>query len=146
MRYLITGANGFLAKELKDYWAATDIELITITRQQVDLTDSVAVKDYFANNKFDVVVHTAVRGGRRGDPNSIQQLFDNLKMFDNQLKNNQWISGDFFSICDISLFCMLDFGLQNKQPFDPNLLELNVWYSTMMTLTSTHESKENLEA
>ncbi len=70
----------------------------------------------------------------------------NLKMFDNQLKNNQWISGDFFSICDISLFCMLDFGLQNKQPFDPNLLELNVWYSTMMTLTSTHESKENLEA
>ena len=85
MKYLITGANGFLAKELKDYWETTDIELVTVTRQQVDLTDSVAVRDYFANNKFDVVVHTAVRGGRRSDPNSIQQLFDNLKMFDNLL-------------------------------------------------------------
>ena len=85
MKYLITGANGFLAKELKDYWSTTDIELTTITRQQVDLTNSEAVKNYFANNKFDVVVHTAVRGGRRGDPNSINQLFDNLKMFDNLL-------------------------------------------------------------
>lgn len=85
MKYLITGANGFLAKELKDYWSTTDTKLTTIARQQVDLTDPEAVKNYFANNKFDVVVHTAVRGGRRGDPNSINQLFDNLKMFDNLL-------------------------------------------------------------
>ena len=70
---------------------------------------------------------------------------DNLKIFHNQLKNHRWISGENFSICDISLFCILDFGLQNKQPFDPGLLELNVWYSTMMTRESIYKSKENLE-
>ena len=69
----------------------------------------------------------------------------NLKMFDNQLKGNQWIGGNSFSICDISLFCILDFGLQNKQPFGSNLLELNVWYSTMMTRESIYESMASLE-
>ncbi len=70
---------------------------------------------------------------------------DRLKIFDNQLKDNPWIAGDYFSICDISLFAILDFGLHNKQPFDSSLLRLNVWYSTMMTRDSTHESKLNLE-
>ena len=70
---------------------------------------------------------------------------DRLKIFDDQLKDNQWIGGDDFSICDISLFSILDFGLHNKQSFDSSLLRLNVWFSTMMTRDSTHESKLNLE-
>lgn len=70
---------------------------------------------------------------------------DRLKIFNDQLKHYPWIGGDYFSICDISLFSILDFGLQNKQPFDSSLLRLNVWYSTMMTRNSTHESKLNLE-
>ena len=70
---------------------------------------------------------------------------DRLKIFNDQLKKHPWIGGDYFSICDISLFSILDFGLQNKQPFDSSLLRLNVWYSTMMTRNSTHESKLNLE-
>ena len=70
---------------------------------------------------------------------------DRLKIFNDQLKNYPWIGGDYFSICDITLFSILDFGLKNKQPFDSSLLKLNVWFSTMMTRDSTHESKINLE-
>ncbi len=70
---------------------------------------------------------------------------DRLRIFDDQLKDNPWIGGEHFSICDISLFTILDFGLHNKQPFDSSLLRLNVWYSTMMTRDSIHESKLNLE-
>ena len=70
---------------------------------------------------------------------------DRLRIFNDQLKNYPWIGGDHFSICDITLFSILDFGLKNKQPFDSSLLKLNVWFSTMMTRDSTHESKLNLE-
>ena len=56
MKILITGANGFIGRNL-----ATALELehevIKLTRQTVDLTDKTAVDEYFKDKKFDVILH-----------------------------------------------------------------------------------------
>ena len=66
----------------------------------------------------------------------------NLKIIDKLIRNQMWVCGDWFSLSDIILFCALDFGEEVGQPIDTTLLNLNVWFSTMMTRDSVHESRE----
>lgn len=81
MKILITGANGFLGKELQEYYSSSNHEIITKTRKELDLTNFVKVQDFLKKNKFDVVVHTAVKGGKRNDIDDIDVLHKNMKMF-----------------------------------------------------------------
>ena len=66
----------------------------------------------------------------------------NLEIIDKLIGDSLWICGNWFSLSDILLFCALDFGEEVGQPIDARLLNLNVWFSTMMTRNSVHESKE----
>jgi dTDP-4-dehydrorhamnose reductase len=63
MRILITGANGFIGRNLAA--ALTEYEVTKLTRQTVDLTDREAVNNFFKGKSFDVVLHCAMVGGRR---------------------------------------------------------------------------------
>lgn len=63
-KVLITGANGFIGKNLKEL-LATKYKVFAITRQELDLLDTVSVAKFFKNKHFDVVIHTAVVGGKR---------------------------------------------------------------------------------
>jgi len=85
MKYLITGANGFLAKELKEYFAGLEskVELILTNRSTLDPTNFKQVENFFSNNQVDVVIHTAVKGGKRGRQDTEQDYNDNIAMFDN---------------------------------------------------------------
>ena len=85
MRILITGGSGFLAKELKKYWAASANEVVLASRTELNLVDREKVKAYFKNNYFNVVIHTAIRGGKRDHKENIQDFYDNLEMFNNLL-------------------------------------------------------------
>ena len=65
----------------------------------------------------------------------------NLYIIDKLVENQTWICGDWFSLSDIILFCALDFGTTVGQPIDTGLLNLNVWFATMMTRESVHLSR-----
>ena len=65
----------------------------------------------------------------------------NLMIIDQLIENRTWICGDWFSLSDILLFCALDFGASVGQPIDTGLLNLNVWFATMMTRESVHLSR-----
>jgi GDP-L-fucose synthase len=86
MKILITGANGFIGRNL-----ATALELehevIKLTRQTVDLTDKTAVDEYFKDKKFDVILHCAMVGGRRSIKDGPEVLWANLAMFYNLISN-----------------------------------------------------------
>jgi nucleoside-diphosphate-sugar epimerase len=73
MNILITGANGFIAKHLKNHFKA-DHEIFTISRKaeadglssndyEIDLSDVNFVKEYFSEDRFkhkmDVIIHCA---------------------------------------------------------------------------------------
>lgn len=86
-KVLITGGQGFigrnLVKGLKD-----EFEIISISRLDFDLTNRQATDEYFKNKKFDIVIHTAIKGGSRfGFPNDPYVLEDNLMMYYNLLAN-----------------------------------------------------------
>ena len=87
MRILITGAKVYIGKTLRN--ALRDTHYVTaITRKEVDLTDAVAVKEFFKNSHFfDVVIHCAVAGGSRLTKDDWNVMDQNLTMYYNLLAN-----------------------------------------------------------
>jgi GDP-L-fucose synthase len=86
MRILVTGGNGYIAKSI--YNSLHKIYNTTsITRKDFDLEDTEAVNNWFKDKTFDVVIHTAIKGGSRLkiEDQSIENT--NLKMFNNLLIN-----------------------------------------------------------
>ena len=84
LNILITGRSGFLGKELesklKDHY-----NILNINR--FDVTDPALVEKTLTDNDIDIIIHTAAKGGKRGDQDSMQNLIDNLLMFENLVSN-----------------------------------------------------------
>ena len=77
-RVCVLGAAGFVGKNL-----LRDTNWTGVTRQELDLTDPEAVKEYFKNHEYDVVIHCAVIGGSRLRPDDGEVFYKNLLMFEN---------------------------------------------------------------
>lgn len=78
MRVCVLGAAGFVGKNL-----LRDTDWVGVTRQELDLTDPEAVKEYFEKHEYDVVIHCAVIGGSRLRPDDGEVFYKNLLMFEN---------------------------------------------------------------
>ena len=89
MNILITGGNGYIAKSIsKGLWECSDRTNITsITRKDFDLTDRNATNNWFKNQYFDVIIHTAVAGGSRLKKDNGDIFYQNIQMFYNLLNN-----------------------------------------------------------
>ncbi len=77
-RVCVLGAAGFVGKNL-----LRDTDWVGVTRQELDLTDPEAVKEYFRKHEYDVVIHCAVIGGSRLRPDDGEVFYKNLLMFEN---------------------------------------------------------------
>ena len=82
MNILITGCKGFLAKELITYFS-NDHTVIKTDRATLDPTNYKNVEQFFNKQIVDVVIHTAIKGGKRNDPKDINNFFTNTRMFEN---------------------------------------------------------------
>ena len=95
MKILITGGNGYIAtslfNKLKDKY-----EITYISRNTFDLTDTEATCKWFNYKYFDVVIHTAINGGRRIKVDGDEVKKNNLDMYYNLVLNqnhyNKFIS------------------------------------------------------
>jgi len=85
LKVLITGGNGNLANIIKqnlhNYYSFT-----LLTRRDVNMLNFSEIKSYFENNKFDVVIHTAICGGRRTKEETGEITHANILMFENLMK------------------------------------------------------------
>ena len=84
LNILITGPNGFLAKELSDYFSDKHN---LVHRMRFDVRYERWVEHVLEHNEVDVVIHTATKGVNRHKDNTLQDLSDNLGMFDNLIKH-----------------------------------------------------------
>lgn len=85
MKILITGGNGFVGRSLTAN--LTDFDVVSITRKDLDLKNTHEVNNFFNEKYFDVVIHTAVRGGSRLFVDDSDVIYDNIVMYHNILSN-----------------------------------------------------------
>ena len=86
MKILITGGNGYVAKSLHRA-LSNKYDVVSITRKDFDLTNRQLTDQWFQDKYFDVVIHTAIKGGSRLTEDSGEVFYQNLKMFYNLFYN-----------------------------------------------------------
>ena len=122
MKILITGCNGFLGREFSEYFSKH--ELFLANRQNLDLSSGDTVDNFFNNNEVDMVLHTAIEGGRRTQIDTYDTMCKNLIMFGNIIKHvdkfklmiNFGSGAEFDRRRDISLLCEQD--ISDSWPID----------------------------
>lgn len=87
MKILITGGNGFLAKNISK--KLTGHEILNISRSDFDLRNSEDVKNFIKHKYFDLILHTAIVGGSRLNPDSKEIVYDNIIMLTNLLSHKK---------------------------------------------------------
>jgi len=89
MNILITGGNGFIAKNLSEN-LSYKYKLFICNRIDLDLLDQSKVFDYFKEKKIDVVIHTATYDAapKHSTKDYTKVLEYNLKMFFNIVRCN----------------------------------------------------------
>jgi len=86
VRILITGGNGNLSEIIKKH-LSNENEITSISRNDVDISNYNEVKNYFSKNTdFDILIHTAIVGGRRTKEENYDVVYNNLLMFENMIK------------------------------------------------------------
>jgi UDP-glucose 4-epimerase len=86
MRVLLTGGRGFIGRNLFEHLTQVH-EVLAPTHAELDLTDNYAVDAWFRTHEVDAVVHGAVRPGHRAAEDPSRQLWSNLRMFFNIVRN-----------------------------------------------------------
>lgn len=84
LKILITGGNGNIAKIIKKN--LSDIFNITnLSRTDLNVLNLKDIEEYLNNNEYDILVHTAILGGRRTKEENGDVTHYNLLMFENLL-------------------------------------------------------------
>jgi len=86
MTILLTGGSGFIGKNINEMLGKR-YDILAPGSRELDLSDEVAVEDYFRKNEIDIVVHSAVRPGHRNAKDPSSQLYLNTRMFFNIIRN-----------------------------------------------------------
>ena len=119
-KILITGSNGYIARNLIQY--LSDYELVCINRSHFDMTDFDKVHKFFKNNFFDTVIHTCTIGGSRLQEDDQNVFINNFKMHQNIMYNHEFYNKyvSFGSGEELDKSRNIDFtvDLQNSFPLD----------------------------
>lgn len=122
MNILITGAHGFIGRNLYNLLRRYN-NVYSLTRKEADLLDSDSVNNYFIKNKifFDLVIHTAIQGGRRNIYDNKDIVYDNILMIYNLLRNQNYFQNIISFGSGAELDRRYDINPQNinRYPIDP---------------------------
>jgi len=86
MKILITGGNGNIAQMIKRNLNSSTYEITTLSRNELNILNSNDIKTYLMVHKFDILVHTAIVGGRRTKEETSDVFYNNILMFENIIK------------------------------------------------------------
>jgi len=86
MKILVTGASGFIGRNVVEYLRERH-EVLAPPHRELELTDDRAVRTWLRAHPVDAVVHGAVRPGHRNAADPSNQLWTNLRMLFNLTRN-----------------------------------------------------------
>lgn len=82
-KILLTGGSSFVGKNLRESYLAEKYDISAPRSFELNLSDRSAVIKYFQHNKFDAVIHSAIKPGHRNAGSLEGFMETNLAMFDN---------------------------------------------------------------
>ena len=85
MRVLITGGNGNIAKMIKNN-LSNFYDITNPNHNELDILDYIKLKNFLENNNFDILIHTAILGGRRIKEETGEVFYKNILMLENLLQ------------------------------------------------------------
>lgn len=85
---LITGASGFIGRNLNEFFHHRKFEIFSPTHKELDLLSQRSVDTFFNENAVDYVIHCANVGGNRKF-SGIGIVEKNVRMFCNLTKNSE---------------------------------------------------------
>jgi len=90
MKLLITGGNGFIARNLVEQ--LHEYQILSPNSKELDLTNQYTVLEYLKKNKFDVIIHTATYDAapKHSTKDPAKVLENNLKMFFNIVRGKDY--------------------------------------------------------
>ena len=86
-KILITGSNGFIARNISA--SLTNCEITLTNRSNLNPLIASDVDNFFKDKYFDVVIHTAIKGGTRLAEDEPEFVYQNCLMHFNILRNQQ---------------------------------------------------------
>jgi len=89
MNILITGASGFIGKNLLESFSKK-YHILTPSHQQLNLLDENIVFQYFQRHPVDIVIHCAIIGGSKIEVNKKEMFYENMRIFMNVIKCNKY--------------------------------------------------------
>jgi UDP-glucose 4-epimerase len=84
MKILITGGNGNIAKMIYAN-LSSQYEITNVSRNDLNVLNKSEIEEYLQRNHFDILVHTAIVGGRRTKNDTGDVTHNNLLMLENLL-------------------------------------------------------------
>jgi GDP-L-fucose synthase len=85
MKILITGGRGNIAKIIKNNLSSKH-DITNLSHNDLDVLNLQEIECYLNNHHFDILIHTAILGGRRTKEENGDVTHKNLLMFENILK------------------------------------------------------------
>jgi nucleoside-diphosphate-sugar epimerase len=85
MKILVTGGNGNIAKMIKTNLSSPTYEITNLSRNDLNVLNQFDIEKYLTENNFDILLHTAILGGRRTKEENGDVTHNNLLMLENLL-------------------------------------------------------------
>lgn len=118
---LITGSKGYIARNIAKKLNGYEVTLTN--RANLNPLNSDDVDAFFKDKYFDVVLHTAIKGGTRLSPDEPYFVYENCLMHFNILRNNKnygkYISFGSGAELDRAIDINEDSNYLNPLPLDP---------------------------
>ncbi len=86
MKILITGGNGNIAKIITRKLQSNKYQITAVSRNSLNMLNYNNIKAYLIENNFDILIHTAIVGGRRTKEETSDVFYNNILMFENLMK------------------------------------------------------------
>jgi nucleoside-diphosphate-sugar epimerase len=121
MKILITGASGFVGRNIKRLLLKNNYEVLTPKRQELNVANEDSVLNYCSRNTYDGIVHCAFEG--TFDYTTPDQFKHNIQMFENLVTIDRGLptiiigSGAEFDR-RFPIQEMSDFNYKNRWPVD----------------------------
>lgn len=96
MKILITGASGFIGRNLKEHFAKI-YTVKTPNHSEVELCDEKCVFKYLKKNSFDIIIHAATHNATKTSTKDRSQVLStNVRMFFNLVKHKDLFGRMFY--------------------------------------------------